>query len=298
MKFLKFLIIIALAFVLGEGVAQEYAFKVLINKGQNTIKAGNTWLPIKVGISLKSTDELKISQNGYLGLVHVSGKPLEVKNAGNQKVHDLMASIKPGPSVLHQYTDFILSTSKEKRNNLTATGAVHRGPDRIKVFLPKAEHAMVFNDNICITWGQDPKTPVYIVSFNSMFGDQLDKVETRDTILSVDLKGVKFANEENILIEVSSKVDAKKKSEQFMIKKLSAADKGRINSSLKEVATLNAEQTALNQLYLANFYEKHSLLIDASTAYQKAIRLAADVPYFQQAYAGFLVRNGLIRMDR
>jgi hypothetical protein len=68
----------------GSVSAQEYAFKVLVNKGQNEIKAGNNWKPIKVGASLNSVDELKISQNGYVGLVHVSGKPLEVKSAGGR----------------------------------------------------------------------------------------------------------------------------------------------------------------------------------------------------------------------
>jgi len=295
---MKLLIVIALAFAFGKAASQEYAFKVLINKGQNTIKAGDGWLHIKVGTSLKSTDELRIAQNGYLGLVHVSGNPLEVKAPGKHKVHDLTARIRPGASVLRQYTDFILSTSNEKRNNLNATGAVHRGSDEIKVFLPKAEDARVFNDNISVTWAKDLKTPVYVVSFNNMFGDLLYKVETRDTTLLVDLKGVKFANEANILIEVTSELDAKKKSGQFMIKKLSAADKAPISSSLKEISTVNVEETALSQLYTANFYEKQSLLIDASTSYQKVISLAPDVPYFRQAYAAFLLRNGFQTTQR
>src|SRR5690349_13575657 len=110
-----------IAFVLatllsGSIAAQEYAFKVLINKGQNQVRAGNDWLPIKVGASLKSADELRISQNGYLGLVHVSGKPLEVKDAGQHKVVELAAKVKQGSSVLNQYTDFILSSNTEKRN--------------------------------------------------------------------------------------------------------------------------------------------------------------------------------------
>ena len=80
-----------------------------------------------------------------------------------------------------------------------------------------------------------------------------------------------------------------------MIKKVSAEDKARINTALKEMGDLTAEEKALNHLYLANFYEKHSLLIDASTSYQKAIQLAADVPYFQQAYRAFLLRSGMIK---
>jgi len=279
--------------ILGSVSAQEYTFKVLVNKGQNEIKAGNDWLPVKVGASLQSGDELKISPNGYVGLVHVTGKPLEVKNAGRHKIEDLAGQVKGGSSVLNKYTDFILSSANTKANNLTATGAVHRGPNEIKVFLPNPKQAIVFNDKISIAWAKAPKTPVYIVRLNSMFGDELDRFEVTDTTLVVDLSGPKLVNEDNILVEVSSKSDKEKVSESFMLKKLSSADKARITSSLSNIAAQTSEQTALNNLFLASFFEDNKLLIDAATAYQEAIRLAPNVPYFQEAFNTFLARNGL-----
>lgn len=288
---MKLLIIAFATLLFGSVSAQEYAFKVLINKGKNEIKAGNDWLPIKVGASLRSMDELKISPNGYLGLVHFSGKPLEVKNAGQHKVVDLAAQVSGGSSVLNKYTDFILSSKKEKVNNLTATGAVSRGAGVIKVYLPKPQLAIVFNDNISIAWAKESKTKVYVVTFNSMFGDQLDRIEVQDTTLAVDLNSPKLANEDNIVVVVSSKNDPKIASEDFVLKKLSAGDKKRINNSLSEVAAQVAEKTALNQLYLASFYEQNALLIDAATAYQGAIKLAPGVPDFKAAYNQFLLRN-------
>lgn len=289
MKLIAFLFA---SLVCGSVSAQEYAFRVLINKGQNEIKAGNDWLPIKVGASLKSADEVKISQNGYLGLVHVSGKPLEVKDAGQHKVVELSAKIKEGSSVLNKYTDFILSSKTDRSNNLTATGAVHRGPDEIKVFLPK-QHAIFFNDEISVSWASVPKTKAYVVRFNSMFGDELGRLEVQDTTVSIDLNSDKFSNEDNILVEVSSKTDTRKVSESIMLKKLSSADKKRITSALSEIATQTEEKTALNQLFLASFYEDHGLLIDAATAYQNAIKLAPTVPQYRSTYTEFIDRNEL-----
>src|SRR6185503_19175493 len=63
--------------------AQDYAFKVLANKGANEYKSGDSWQSIKTGASLKAGDELKVSENSYIGLVHATGKPLELKQAGN-----------------------------------------------------------------------------------------------------------------------------------------------------------------------------------------------------------------------
>jgi hypothetical protein len=114
---LAFLIISTLA------IGQDYAFKVLANKGNNEVKSGETWQPLKTGASLKSGDELKLADNSYLGLIHATGKPIEIKKAGNYKVTDLAAQVGGGSSVLNKYTDFILSSNaEEKKNRLSATG--------------------------------------------------------------------------------------------------------------------------------------------------------------------------------
>ena len=43
------------------GYAQDYAFKVLANKGANEFKSGDGWQTVKTGASLMAGDELKVS---------------------------------------------------------------------------------------------------------------------------------------------------------------------------------------------------------------------------------------------
>lgn len=290
MKVLAFLLAVIAA---GTVSAQEYTFRVLISKGQNAVRAGNDWLPIKVGASLNSSDELKISQNGYIGLVHRSGKPLEVKEVGQHKIVDLAAKVKEGSSVLNKYTDFILSARSEKSRNLTVTGAVHRGTGVIKVYLPKPQQAIVFNERVILSWRRNQESTGYIVQFNSMFGDELKRIELQDTTVSVDLSSDPFVNEDNIVVKVTSKHDSKIASDDFVLKKLSAADKKRITSSMQPFEQLNHEKTALNLLFLASFYEENALLIDASSAYQEAIALAPLVPDYREAFHQFVLRSRL-----
>ena len=83
MKINKLVILIIGCFVSITAFGQDYAFKVLANKGTNEVKTGNTWLPIKTGASLKVGDELRISENAYIGMVHATGKPFEIKKAGS-----------------------------------------------------------------------------------------------------------------------------------------------------------------------------------------------------------------------
>jgi len=288
----KYLILMAvMASVLS--YAQDYTFKVLANKGSNEVKTSGGWQSVKTGISLKQGDELKISENAYLGLVHVTGKPLELKQAGSYKVSDLAKNVNGGSSVLNKYTDFILSSNsaEAKKNRLSATGAVHRGLESIKIQLPENQHASVYSNTVIINWDAKSSGP-YVLKFKNMFDDELLKTETPETTFKLDLTDPKFAGESAILVEVTSKTDLKTKSEAHLIKRMSNSEREKISKSLAETPELT-EEVAFNKYLLAAFYEQNKLLIDAIAAYEQAIQLAPDVPTFKESYEEFLLRNKL-----
>jgi hypothetical protein len=274
-------------------LGQEYAFKVLVNKGKNEVKAGETWQGIKVGTSLKSTDELKVTENSYVGLVHKTGKPLEIKKAGRYKIADLSGQVGTGSSVLSKYTDFILSSNTTKSNTMAATGAVHRGTD-FPLYIPQnPQQPLVFNNKIILSWEGGKTSGPYVVYFKSLFDDELAKIETSGNTLEIDLDANNFLNEDNIVVQVFSTSTPPKSSEKYNLKRLSKADKERVRNALSEISESLQEETALNKILLAGFYEKNNLLIDAATAHLEAIQLAPDVPAFQEGFNAFLLRNGL-----
>lgn len=286
-------------FVLNCGVfAQDYTFKVLANKGGNEVKSGEGWTPIRTGAGLKSSDELKVADNAYLGLVHSSGKPVELKQAGNYKISDLAATVNGGTSVLNKYTDFILSSNsaEAKKNRLSATGAVHRdvtANQAIKLMLPENQHSGIYNSKAVITWDGTKVTAPYKVTLRNMFDDELTTIETSETSLEIDLTDPKYAAENAVLVEVASKADPKQKSKQHLIKKLAPAEQEKVKKSLSEIIGEVAENTALNKFILAGFYEENNLFIDAIAAYEDAVKLAPDVPSYKDAYEEFLLRHGL-----
>ena len=275
--------------------AQDYAFRVLANKGTSEVKSGETWQAIKTGDRLKMGDELKVSENSYVALVHSTGKPIELKESKTYKVTDLASKINGGASVVSKYTDFILSSNsaEAKKNRLSATGAVHRGLADIKVFLPENQYAEIYNANVIINWQATKGGSPYVVIITNMFGDELMKLETPETSVQVDRNNPKLANEDALLVEVKSKADGKSKSEQHLIKKLSIARQQSIKKLIVEMGNDVKEETALNKFILAGFYEENKLFIDAITAYEEAIKLAPDVPTYKEAYEEFLLRNKL-----
>jgi hypothetical protein len=277
-------------------LGQDYAFKVLANKGSNEVRSGDEWHPIRTGASLKKDDELKLSPNSYMGLVHATGKPLELKEAGNYKVTDLESKVKGGTSVLTKYTDFILSSNsaEAKKNRLSATGAVDRGERAsIQLLLPQNQHSGIYNNIAIISWvGTDVAGP-YVAMIRNMFDDELAQIETPETSLEIDLTDPRFSKENALLIEVKSKNDPTQISKQHLIKKLAPAEQENVKQSLGEIMGEVQEKTALNKFILAGFYEENNLFIDAISAYEEAIKLAPDVNSYKEAYEDFLLRHGI-----
>ena len=300
MKKGRFLLVVGALFmsvsaVLGQG---DYAFKVLANKGTNEVKSGDTWVAVKTGVALRKDDELKLSENSYVGLVSSTGKPLELKSSGSYKVVDLLSKVQAGSSsVLNKYTDFILSSNsaEAKKNRLSATGAVSRKVDQntvIFVSLPENNNADVFGSTAVINWNVKTGGP-FVVTFRNMFDDVLKTIETPEKTTHVDLSAPEFAEAPVIMMEVSLKSDGKVKSKQYIFKKMAGAQADKVKKDLNEFSSQVTEETALNKFILAGFYEEKKLYIDAIAAYEQAIKMAPDVPSYKEAYEEFLLRNSL-----
>jgi hypothetical protein len=272
-------------------------FKVLANKGSNEVKSGSVWQAIKTGDKLKKDDELKVSENSYVALVHNTGKPIELREAKTYKIADLALKMGAGTSVLNKYTDFILSSNsaEAKKNRMSATGSVKRGGHDIEVFLPDNSLAETFNSKVIFSWQSKSQGP-YIVTLRNMFSDELMKTETSETSIEIDRSIPKLVNEDAILVEVRFKSEPYNPNKDYgakLIRKTSATRKDAIQLSLSNASSDVKEETAINKFIMAGFYEENKLLVDAITAYQQAIKLAPDVPAYKEAYEEFLYRNGL-----
>ncbi len=126
-----------------------------------------------------------------------------------------------------------------------------------------------------------------------MFGDELNKLETNDHSVIVNLDDQNFVNEDNIIVTVYSKTDQSKVSEDYTLKRLSKADKARIKTLLDEIPKDLWEPTALNKFYIGGVFEQNGLLIDATAYYLEATRLAPDVTDYKDDYEAFLIRHNI-----
>lgn len=279
------------------GQAAGYAFKIVASKGVAEVKTAGAWQPVKTGSTLKSTDELKIGDNAYVGLFHASGKPVELNKPGTYVVAQLEKQIGGGPSVLNKYADFILSSNAdEKKNKLSATGAVHRGTkEDINVLLPSTPgmNTAVYSSLVVVRWESQKTKGPFVVNVTNIFGDPVARMETTSNSIILDLNDKQFSDLGSLFVEISDKANPKIASPQYTIKRMTPAEQEQIKKAWNEIASDVAEASAMNKFLIAGFYENKNLIIDAIAAYEEAIRLAPDVDFFKEAYENFLIRTGL-----
>lgn len=273
---------------------EDYAFKVLVNKGQNSMKSGGAWEPLKVGLRLKEVDEVKLSPNSYVGLMHVSGKSLELKGEGVHKVANLATRIKEREtSVVNKYAEFLLSSDEGRKNTMAATGSVTRGFNNVTLLLPQ-NSTYVFSDSLSVGWiSSDDVSGPYVVTLRSLFDQVLKTFETSDTVLTLNLKDETLVGESDFSITVHPKSNEGRISSRVALRKFSPNDKQRVLADYSEIAPAVAGNTALNHWILARFFEERKLLADAASSLQRAIQLAPDVGDYREDYQAFLLRNGL-----
>ena len=303
MRTIYSILIVCLFFVSNSLMAQEYVFKVLANKGSNQVKAisESAWKPVKTGTTLQVGDELKVSENAYLGLVHTSGKTVELKKPEIIDINELAASLNSGTSsVASKYADFVLNKMSEsesaRRNNLTATGAVTRATDNtsIKVFMPSSVE--VLNPKAVVQWSElegEGADQTYVVTLKNMFDEVIYSQETADSQMMLDLEDKKIAKERLVILNVTIKGDDDVQSGDYGIQRVSGEKSTALKSEMSELAGENSEETSLSHIMLASFYEKNNLLVDALTSYRKAIELSPEVDDFKTMYNDFIERNGL-----
>jgi len=286
--------------------AQDYVFKVLANKGGNTVKVADhstDWQPIRTGATLNSNDELRISQNSYIGLVHASGKTVELKNEGNYFVRDLAAKLgNTRSSVASKYANFVINKmassdqediNQNHREYLTVTGAVERSVLDAPISLKMPSSVEVLNKEALIRWEDVEGADWYVFTVKNMYDEVILTQELNQAHILLELTKAPFNTEELIIVNVQVKGNNKLYSGNYGIKRLIGVDADPILKELEQLSASLKEESSLNKLILATFFEENNLLIDALMNYEKAIELSPEVEQFSIAYELFTKRNGL-----
>ena len=301
--FSSLLVMVFLAVGVAQG--QDYDFRVLVNKGTNEVRtSGGDWSALKTGAKLSSGQEIKIAENGYVGLHHTGGQTKELRSAGTYEIKTLASGMATGSKgITEKYADFVLSKmspeqkEENRRKYANVTGAVERGDDDASINLYMPTSVSVFNQDAVIRWDEVSGGSGYQVKLKNIFEEVIMVAETGESSYQIDFTNPKIAAaavEDLIIVSVSLKGNDEVKSKDAAIEPVTKDDQPDFAKELAEVqASLGSQESSINELILAELYEENGFFLDALTSYEKSVKLSPDVPFFQEAYEEFLIRNGL-----
>lgn len=309
-KLVSYFFSLALLMAAMSAGAQAYVFRVLANKGENQVKKAGTSeaVGLKTGSTLNADDMIISSDGAYIGLMHKSGKTTEVRGAGTKKVSEIEKQINTGTtSVASRYANFVAAKMDESedgsvRSKLAATGAVSRavGDAAIGVLVPG--DVELLGDNAVISWVApegSAESLAYTVKVKNIFDEVIYQDETTSNSMNLDFSSDEFSQNEAglFLVNIYKSGDENIASSQVGIKKVKEGDKTEVKESLENLQSEVSEDSPLNKIIYASFYEENGLILDAITKYEEAIKMAPEVEDFKLLYEEFKLRTGIIKLN-
>ena len=278
--------------------AQEL-FKVLASKGSNKAVSAGVESSLVIGKKLLKGDKIIVAEGGYVGLAHTSGKTIEIKKGGSYDVATLVSEVNnQNSSSSQKYVNFVsnqMTSGGGTGTNKNSTGSVERGG---KYQLYQGSRMEVYNtDKIVIQWLAVDKANGYVVTLVDMYDVEVFKTETNTTSVTLDLSKIdatKLDDNSVKIIIVAKNNPALITDDTYFLTFITGDKQKKVSEELTSMQQVNNENTAINKIVLAGFYEENGLYLNAMEKYQEAIALEPEVEDYKTAYDQFLKRNGLI----
>lgn len=263
------------------------------------MKAGTVdWSSMKKGTEVDFGDKVKVPNGGYLVLIHNNGTHMEIKDPGEVEI--VQGEIITDKALAGKYLDYVMSKmapaeqDKNRKNYASVMGVTERGLNDIIVYMQST--SPVFNSEVILRWtsmgeGQGQEQ-LYKVSMKNMFDEVIGEFETDKNHLLVDLGDDTFHEHKLISVQVTTNGNSNLKSQKYSIQRIEEGELGVYSIEHNELRASLQDESPMSELIMAEFYEQHKLLLDASTSYEKAIIYSPNVEYFQEAYREYLMRNG------
>ncbi|ANQ50767.1 hypothetical protein KMW28_19720 [Flammeovirga yaeyamensis] len=273
--------------------AQEAKFMVLGAKGEITSDGKK----VNVGDMLVSNASVKVNgTNPYLGLAYIAGGTLELTKKGSFEVNDLEKKLSnKNNDLVSKYVDFIkdeLTGSSGETSSQAKYGSVTRSLKKKPIYFYAPINSNAIKSEVTLTWALKEG-----VSSNDKFKIYI-KDRKQHVLVEDDVQGTSYKLDLN---------DAKLKDQKYLFYYVEDASNHKISSDMyafqvymmgedketdKELAQLKENNTAIGHLILAKYYEDKGFIVNASSAYEKAIALSNGDKQYTKMYQDFQSRYG------
>ncbi len=291
-------------------LAQDPVFRVLASKGDCSTKTPETKQPLSVGKKVFKQDVVEVGAGSYLGLMHRSGKTLELKEAGAYPVSALESKLTAasGSTVSSKYANYVFGQmantegadiKKNHQQYMAVTGAVMRAlpassASALKAFIPN-NSPILSGQTYNLTWMKARNTKEYLVTVTDMYNEPVYTTTVIDTSININFGAIaKLKNESMCLVEIADKNNPRIKTNEISLRIVSGEKSVTVGKELSEFSKDSDPNSALGQLIRAEYFEEQELFLDALNAYRLASIREPEVETYKVAYIEALQRYGLV----
>jgi hypothetical protein len=265
--------------------AQSTLFKVITSQGAVEVVTNGTSSKVSSGARLNSGSTLNVSANSYLGLIHISGGTVEVKQEGKYDITKLAQQFgTEQSSFTDKYADYVVSkvtSDNDSKKNYSYTGAVTRGAESLVLWAPSDNKENIVkllqSVPVRLNWGAVDGVSEYKITVKTF--DETSILFTKKTSknnLLLDLSNIKPTTDAPYFVEieaVGSKIAHSMKPFYLLDQKSSATVTKELNELKGKVDT----ESALGNLIVASFYEENGFTMYAISSYQDAVTMEPSV---------------------
>ncbi len=294
---MKKTIYLLITLMLGFTGYSQHTFKVLACKGNNAMKSNGAWNAIKAGTKLYDSNTIKVDKAGYIGLIHKDGKTLELKTEGEFTIADLTSKLASKSSnFTSKYASFVASNmnGSETGYNHNVTGSVSRGNPQLKFKVFAEDGFVLIKDKAAtVAWDAPVENKDVIIRIMNFHAQVVYEKEVSGFETSLNLTEANIKTGENYILTVFDKTNEDIMSKQIPFTLLAEDKANEVQKELTEMeATLNQE-SVMDQLILASFYEEKGLSVYATESLRQSIIKMPEVEDFKMNFRNYLATKNV-----
>lgn len=278
-----------------QSIAQNaYVFKVLGISGTVKKHSSNGDAGLSSGAKLMSDESIIIEGSGYCGLIHSSGKGIEVKKPGIYLVSDLAKNViaaSKQSKVSDRYVNYVMGQltkeesediSQNYRKHMEVTGSVERASTNYRIKLTALANNEIQPKAYTIFWTSNAKDSEYLLEVHNLFNENVFTAKTKENSAAVDFGPLFSKHGKNLIVSVKVVGHPEIKSKEYNFKLAP--------ESLTSELGLSQDKTPAAAMVNGMICEENNLFMDALAYYKEAASLEAEVPEYKNAYDNLLKR--------
>jgi hypothetical protein len=287
------------------GLSQNYEFCVLGKLGSAYVQvAGNKdWTELKTGDQLMKNDIISLKDNSYVGLVHSTGKTLEIKESGEYKVSKLSDDLITGTtSVLPNLFELIFGKKSNLREIIEykqtkksySKGAIERSLELEPIPILTPKKIILIEDDITLLWNKVSIDSKYEVRITDRFNNLIFSKAIGDTSIIINQNDLKLEKDQYYFWRVNHLINPEYKSEEGYFLFLSDKRTAEINRNVEQMKKdIGGKETSVSKILLAFYYENNQLVYEAEKEFREAIEMSPNVIDYKDLYEAFKDRMNI-----